>query len=145
MKRVGQKLYNSVAWRKLRLAYMASKNWICERCGAVATICHHRRHLTATNADNATIALNFDNLEALCQTCHNLEHAARGQAIFNSRGDVVAVKNDRDFAQDRQAILELFKTPQAPPPVGDANSGEVGRYEDPSMRKKTKKIIQRRL
>lgn len=117
MKRVGQQLYNSAAWQKLRLAYMNSVHWICERCGQPATICHHRRHLTAENVDDVTVALNFDNLEALCQQCHNLEHEhftdQDSRVVFNSRGDVVAVHDDRDFAQDRQAILALdFDTPR---------------------------------
>lgn len=123
MKRVGQKIYNSTAWQKLRQAYLSSRNFICERCGQPATIVHHKAHITAGNVDNPAITLNFDNLEALCSACHNLEHdnfrnfhgdgdSQGRKAIFDSRGDVVEVTGEQDFCAARQAILAKFNPPQ---------------------------------
>lgn len=72
--------YHSRAWRKLSRLYMAEKNYICERCGAPAVICHHREYLNERNA------LDKHNLEALCFRCHNEEHFSHA-VKFNEAGD----------------------------------------------------------
>ncbi|MBR0198085.1 MAG: HNH endonuclease [Kiritimatiellae bacterium] len=59
---------------------MAEKNYICERCGAPAVICHHREYLNERNA------LDKHNLEALCFRCHNEEHFSHA-VKFNEAGD----------------------------------------------------------
>ena len=66
--------YNSKAWEDCRLAFLQSKFFICERCGGAATIAHHKTYLTPANINNPDITLNWENLEALCQDCHNKEH-----------------------------------------------------------------------
>lgn len=85
--------YKSKAWVQCRIGYMLSQNYICERCGDTAKICHHIEHLTPANIDNPNISLNWDNLEALCQTCHNQEHHSNGIAAkglaFNSNGELI--------------------------------------------------------
>ena len=73
--------YRSAAWRRLSRAFLLSRNYICERCGQPAEIAH------------ASIALNPDNLEALCMTCHNAEHFGTGDAVaqgltFDENGDL---------------------------------------------------------
>lgn len=85
--------YNSKAWRKLSKAFLMSKHYICERCGQPAEIAHHRIHLTAENVLDPKISLNPENLEALCQNCHNMEHFGRGGAtaaglFFTENGDI---------------------------------------------------------
>lgn len=35
---------------------------------------HHKIRLTKENINEPSIALNFDNLEALCEQCHDKEH-----------------------------------------------------------------------
>lgn len=69
--------YNSQAWRRVSTAYMSSKNYVCERCGKPAVICHHRQWLNDVNVHDPEIALNPDNLEALCAKCHRKEHGGR--------------------------------------------------------------------
>lgn len=59
--------------------YLQSVNNWCERCKArgiyePARVVHHKIWLSEANYRDPTISLNFDNLEALCQTCHNKEH-----------------------------------------------------------------------
>lgn len=116
MKRIGQKVYDSAAWKRLRRLKLESVNWLCERCGQPAQIVHHKMRITAGNVDDLNVTLNLDNLEALCQNCHNLEHdhfTAQDRAVFDSRGDVVAVTGNEDFAQARRAIQVLkFDTPR---------------------------------
>lgn len=53
---------------------MDSQHHICERCGGLAVICHHKEWLNRRNVKNPMVAYNWDNLEALCMDCHNKEH-----------------------------------------------------------------------
>lgn len=66
--------YNSIAWGETRAAYMLSKQGVCERCGEPAKIVHHKTYITKDNISNPYITLSWENLEALCQDCHNKEH-----------------------------------------------------------------------
>lgn len=86
--------YNRKAWEDCRLAFLQSKFFICERCGGPATIAHHKKHLTPENINNPEVALNWENLEALCQDCHNKEHqskysATREDVVFDENGDLI--------------------------------------------------------
>ena len=40
----------------------------------MGNIVHHKTYITEDNINNPDITLNWDNLECLCQTCHNKEH-----------------------------------------------------------------------
>lgn len=70
--------YRSKAWIRCRDGYMQSQNYICERCGDIAVICHHKTWLTPANIDDHNISLNWEQCESLCQTCHNQEHHSGG-------------------------------------------------------------------
>ena len=98
-----KRFYKSAAWQSTRDAYLAAHDGMCERCAAAgrlfvpvgnriierhvepgettaATVVHHRKYLTRRNIKDPAIALGWDNLEALCQTCHNREHHAADAA-----------------------------------------------------------------
>ena len=82
MKSIDHGFYDSPQWERCREAYLQSVGYFCERCKArgiyePAKIVHHKIHLTADNYTNPAVAFNFDNLEALCQDCHNKEHFGR--------------------------------------------------------------------
>lgn len=86
--------YHSRQWRLLSKVFLMSKNYICERCGAPASIAHHKHYLTAANVTNPQISLNPSNLEALCMECHNREHFGTGGATaagytFDENGDLI--------------------------------------------------------
>ena len=66
--------YNSAAWLRCREAVLAKALWRCERCGAPATMVHHRQPITDQTVDNPAVTLDPANLEALCTQCHQLEH-----------------------------------------------------------------------
>lgn len=79
MKSINHSFYNSRTWQRTQQAYMKRVNGICERCLAngfiePAKIVHHKIHLNEDNVKIPEIAYGFDNLEALCQDCHNKEH-----------------------------------------------------------------------
>ena len=86
--------YLSKTWTDCRLAFLRSKFFICERCGAPATIVHHKEYLTPNNINDPNVTLNWSNLESLCQDCHNREHqskhsATREDVMFDENGDLV--------------------------------------------------------
>ena len=105
--------YCSLKWRRVSAAYLSSKSYICERCGAPAVICHHKKWLNDVNVNNPEIALSFDNLEALCQECHNAEHGLRHDvAVFNDAGELVAVKESestKQYQKDRAQIDDVVE------------------------------------
>ena len=88
------KFYHSKAWLKCRRAYGDSRNWICERCGDAAAQVHHRVYLTDANLRDPDVALNWDNLELLCDVCHAQEHHGGGFQTadglrFDANGDLI--------------------------------------------------------
>lgn len=79
MKEYAEKIYKSMAWKKLRDQYLKSVGGLCERCykkGYVkpAEIVHHKVYISAANVDDPSVTLNMENLEALCRECHEREH-----------------------------------------------------------------------
>ena len=108
--------YWSKAWKRVSAAYMSSKSYICERCGAPAQICHHRKWLNGVNVHDPTVALSFDNLEALCVSCHNIEHGLQHNVtIFDEAGNVEAVKESagtKEFEIQRARIDDLVADAQ---------------------------------
>ena len=71
--------YHSRAWQRCRSEYLASVGGLCERCEAKgiirpAYIVHHKEYISIANITDPSVLLSFDNLEALCQSCHNAEH-----------------------------------------------------------------------
>ena len=63
--------YNSKAWKNKRKSYMREKHFLCERCGQVGEIVHHKIRLSALNINDSNVTLNSKNLELVCWTCHN--------------------------------------------------------------------------
>lgn len=86
--------YNSQAWIKCRNGYMQSQHYVCERCGGIATICHHKTYLNNENVHDPNISLNWDLLEALCHTCHGVEHGGgiiQEGLTFDAQGNIKKV------------------------------------------------------
>lgn len=95
-----RRFYGSTAWRKTQAAYMEKQNYICERCGAPAQIVHHKIPLTNDNLYNSKIALDWDNLEALCRKCHAEAHKDRDYisvkgAEFDADGNLIKQQRAR--------------------------------------------------
>lgn len=110
MKEYAKGFYHSKAWERTRELYMSSINYICERCGEPATICHHKKYITPGNIGNYDITLNFDNLEGLCQDCHNKEHSCKNQpekAVFNEQGELIGVRESRQTKEYKKMRKEI--------------------------------------
>ena len=90
------KFYNSRRWRKVSRLYMASRHYICERCGGLGVICHHRRPITGADIGDLDKTIGQANLECLCLACHNEAHGGRyRRVIFDDAGRVVGVEDGR--------------------------------------------------
>ena len=79
MKDYARAFYKSTEWKKCRAGYVKSVGGLCERClkrgdFIPGVIVHHKCYLTPENILDPTVTLNYDNLELLCQDCHNKEH-----------------------------------------------------------------------
>ena len=93
MKDYARGFYTGKAWRDTQRAYMVSQHYVCERCGGMAHVVHHKTYITPQNISDPAITLDWRNLEALCMDCHNAEHGA-GPACaeglrFDSKGNIV--------------------------------------------------------
>ncbi|QEK12590.1 HNH endonuclease [Crassaminicella thermophila] len=93
-KEFAKAFYKSKAWKKCREAYIKSVYGLCERCGKPGYIVHHKILLTYQNINDPDITLNWENLEYLCQNCHNQEHhrnckATREGLMFDGEGNLV--------------------------------------------------------
>lgn len=77
-----QKIYQDVRWQRLRVAYLADHP-LCEECLAngvtreAVDVHHVVSFMTAEGVERIELALNYDNLKALCKECHQAEHNKR--------------------------------------------------------------------
>src|SRR5690625_2061128 len=96
MKPWARRFYKSKAWQDCRASYIASVYRLCERCTASTPgkIVHHKIWLTPENINDPEISLNHENLEYVCQTCHNKEHHGSSEPVreglgFDAAGNLV--------------------------------------------------------
>lgn len=88
---------------------MISQQNICEKCGEIAKIVHHKTHLTPENIADPFISLAHENLEALCQTCHNREHHETPKALpyaIDGAGNIVYPPRSESRTADPQTETE---------------------------------------
>lgn len=89
--------YDSRAWQDCRAAYILHKHGLCERCDSPGIIVHHKEELSPFNIDDPEVTLNWDNLELLCQDCHNKVHHGSGEVVgegltFDEHGDLIQTR-----------------------------------------------------
>ena len=80
MRDFAKAFYKSQAWKNTRRAYLHSVGGLCERClsrGKItpAALVHHKVHLSPDNIDDESVTLSWNNLQALCRTCHAEVHS----------------------------------------------------------------------
>jgi len=88
-----QRFYNSQSWQKARDYKMASAGYLCEVCGGVGEIVHHKIPLTEANMHNPKISLANENLQLVCRGCHKRIHDeldGKGRRIrFDKDGNII--------------------------------------------------------
>lgn len=92
-------LYKSKEWQRIRTEYIKKVGGLCERCYAAGriragVIVHHKDYVTPSNVRDPSIVLNSDNLELLCQECHNKEHSRQKRRYCVDSGGRVAILPD---------------------------------------------------
>lgn len=95
--RVGDKIYHSTAWRKLRKYYFEKQHGICERCQEPGEIVDHIEEITEDNVNDPNITLNEENLQLLCLACHNRKTFTKHLPIreglgFDEFGNLIQIK-----------------------------------------------------
>lgn len=120
LKEYAKEFYQSTAWKKVRQTVIKRANGLCERCRAAGlyvpgAIVHHKEYITPSNIHNPSITLNLNNLEYLCEDCHNKEHKAKqnNRYSFDSNGNLLPPKQ------------------QTTPPVAGKTEGEKEPREIP--------------
>ena len=78
--------YKSIAWIECANNYKKSIGGLCEKCKAEGLIVpaeevHHKIRLTPENLSDPSIALNWENLQALCKKHHLEEHRRRRWSV----------------------------------------------------------------
>lgn len=74
------KFYNGRAWRNLRERLIIEADFLCADCGesylrdSTQLVGHHIKELTPENINDASIALNPDNIKIICRKCHDKAH-----------------------------------------------------------------------
>ena len=88
-----QKFYNSLSWQKARDYKIASAGYLCEVCGGVGEIVHHKIPLTEANMHNPKISIDNENLQLVCRSCHKRIHDhldGKGRRIrFDKDGNII--------------------------------------------------------
>jgi len=81
-----ERFYHTTAWRKTRKIVLRRDNFECQECKrqgkySKATTVHHKKHLK----DRPDLALDLNNLESLCNPCHNKEHPERFENFYQEK------------------------------------------------------------
>lgn len=104
-KYVGKKVdpfYNSTAWKKVRLVALVRDNYLCQACLrnkrlTTANTVHHIK----PRLDYPELALDIDNLESICPSCHNKEHPEKGGGTMRKfsrrKANVIVVKANEEM------------------------------------------------
>ncbi|MDR6883125.1 HNH endonuclease signature motif containing protein [Bacillus sp. 3255] len=78
--------YNSTDWQKVRKQALTRDNYLCRRCFSKkklvpADMVHHIIPLR----DDREKGLDLDNLESLCNSCHNTVHGVKEKTKVKTR------------------------------------------------------------
>ena len=85
--------YTSPAWKRCARSYRRSVGGLCERCRKRGLIVpaeevHHKIRLTPENINRPEVALNWQNLIALCKDCHMEMHRKPKRWTVDADGSV---------------------------------------------------------
>lgn len=96
MKEYAKSFYKSKAWERARQQAITRANGLCERCMAQGIykpgyIVHHKKYITPENIGNNKITLDLNNLEYVCEDCHNKEHKTKHNTrySFDANGNLL--------------------------------------------------------
>ena len=92
-----QKFYNSKAWRECAKMVRETHHYICQECNNYGNQVHHIKEITPDNITDPNITLNKDNLQLLCEECHNSKRRTHKDIEdglkFDTNGNLINKKN----------------------------------------------------
>lgn len=93
--------YHTARWRKLRKYIISRDGGMCVYCGQRGDIAHHKIPVDESNCNSPDIVWNTDNLECVCQDCHNrIHHGDPDNAAcvdgygFDADGNLIKISED---------------------------------------------------
>ena len=94
---IRERFYHSAIWKRAKQEKIMMAKGICERCGRRGTEVHHKIPLTDENVDDPNIAINPNNLELLCKSCHDKARTDGdvrnpNRVEFTENGDVIITR-----------------------------------------------------
>lgn len=107
MKEYAKDFYQSAAWKRARKQVITRACGLCERCKAQGIykpgyIVHHKDYITPGNINNPSITLDLNNLEYVCEDCHNKEHKAKHNTRygFDANGNIIPPRETSESRTD---------------------------------------------
>lgn len=89
--------YHTKEWKKAKEDVLQRDHHLCVLCGKPGFIVHHIKPLTEDNVSDPSISLSSDNLETLCEACHNTIHFGhkrpKKRCRFDQFGRIMGVKD----------------------------------------------------
>jgi hypothetical protein len=110
------KFYCTQAWQDLSYNSKIAAGGKCSRCGYIADkmselIGHHKIELTEDNVDDPNISLNRENIEVICQQCHNKQHRRFGskQNVYIVYGSPLSGKTTlvKEIMRQGDIVLDM--------------------------------------
>lgn len=110
------KFYCTQAWQDLSYNSKIAARGKCSRCGYIADkmselIGHHKIELTEDNVDDPNISLNRENIEVICQQCHNKQHRRFGskQNVYIVYGSPLSGKTTlvKEIMRQGDIVLDM--------------------------------------
>ena len=116
-KEFAREFYSGKAWQDCRNEYMKKAHYLCEEClkqgiYKPAVYVHHIIEIDPVTIEKPEIALNFDNLEAVCRACHDKIHDNRGRW-----SKINEAKRKKKLAQSRYIVDENGRVTANQPPL----------------------------
>ena len=134
MKEYAKSFYQSDAWKKARQTAIKRANGLCERCRAAGrfvpgVIVHHKKYITPGNIHDTKVTLALDNLELVCEDCHNKEHKAKHitRYRFDGNGNLLPPTGGKERALP--PVGRILEGPEEPREIPKKNSAGSHAYE----------------
>ncbi|MCH4175899.1 MAG: HNH endonuclease [Streptococcaceae bacterium] len=87
------KLYKTTRWKKLRIVVIRRDFGLCQECKRRGIITKGRIiHHKIEARDDLSKFWDIDNLEVICDSCHNKEHPERSGGVKKKKNKVKVVK-----------------------------------------------------
>ena len=92
-------------------------------------IVHHKKYITPGNIHDARVTLALDNLELVCEDCHNKEHKAKHAARYRFDGNGNLLPPPGEKERVRPPVGRILEGTEEPREIPKKNSAGSHAYE----------------